>query len=276
MFKKPLYLVILGLILVAIFFSLKQFLGKENLEVNKNSTINTLTDTSFTNQLEKVKKTLDSASHYKIDSLENQFSNSDKSKSVLALQGAINFWDDKGKISFSSYYAKNLATSTNTEENWISAGKRFVILSQYFPEDKILLIQEAKDCFNNALKVNSNSTSAEVSLASIIVEEGKTPMVGITKLMKVVEKDSNNIEANFSLGYFSMKSGQFDKAIKRFEKIISIDSEYFDAYIYLSDAYTAIGSKNKAVEILKVLERKSTNLGFKKQIQDKIEQILKN
>jgi cytochrome c-type biogenesis protein CcmH/NrfG len=41
----------------------------------------------------------------------------------------------------------------------------------------------------------------------------------------VTKKDSNNIRAIYYLGFFSLESGQLQKAEKRFEKLISLQPQ---------------------------------------------------
>jgi len=49
---------------------------------------------------------------------------------------------------------------------------------------------------------------------------GTNPMAGITLLREMVAEDSTNADAHYYLGLFSVKGGQLDKAIARFEKVI--------------------------------------------------------
>ena len=51
---------------------------------------------------------------------------------------------------------------------------------------------------------------------------GTNPMAGITLLREMVAEDSTNADAHYYLGLFSVKSGQLDKAIVRFEKVIAL------------------------------------------------------
>ncbi len=51
---------------------------------------------------------------------------------------------------------------------------------------------------------------------------GSNPMAGITMLREMVAEDSTNIDAHYYLGLFSVKSGQLDKAIDRFEKVLAL------------------------------------------------------
>jgi tetratricopeptide (TPR) repeat protein len=73
-------------------------------------------------------------------------------------------------------------------------------------------------------------------------------MKGIGLLRAVLEKDSTNIKAHLNLGLFSVKSAQYDKAIERFNKILSIDPNYIEAYLYIGDVYEQKGDINNAIK----------------------------
>ncbi len=57
---------------------------------------------------------------------------------------------------------------------------------------------------------------------AIALVEGANPMEGIMQLRELVVKDSTNVDAQYYLGMFSVKSGQYDKAIERFDKVLSL------------------------------------------------------
>jgi len=80
---------------------------------------------------------------------------------------------------------------------------------------------------------------------------GVAPMQGIGLLKEVEQADPNNIKALVNLGYFSVRSGQFDKAEERFNRALEVDPEYIEAYLYLADLYEKQQQTGKAIEVLK-------------------------
>ena len=79
---------------------------------------------------------------------------------------------------------------------------------------------------------SSTEVDAEIDLALSNFEkgmaEGNMDLAmggGIQKLLGVVRQDSNNVRAIYHLGLFSIQSGQFEKAEKRFEKLILLQPE---------------------------------------------------
>jgi tetratricopeptide (TPR) repeat protein len=89
---------------------------------------------------------------------------------------------------------------------------------------------------------------------------GENPMEGIMMLRELVEKDSANVEAQYWLGVFAIKSGQFDKAIERFETVLRIRPDYLAACIDLGGVYLDQGNQDKALEYFRRgVEIDSTN-----------------
>ena len=72
--------------------------------------------------------------------------------------------------------------------------------------------------------------SAELSESERIINEalllvrGEAPMQGILMLRDLAEKEPNNIDAQWHLGELSVESGQFEKAIMRFSKVVELDN----------------------------------------------------
>jgi tetratricopeptide (TPR) repeat protein len=107
---------------------------------------------------------------------------------------------------------------------------------------------------------NSGSTpqvegpmSKDPQVAAILAElsAGGPPMQIILKLRELAEKEPDNTEAQFHLGLFSWQTGQYDKAMDRFRKVIALDpTGYPDAYAFLGRAYASLDSTTLAIEAL--------------------------
>lgn len=99
---------------------------------------------------------------------------------------------------------------------------------------------------------NQNILDTKVRSAVKMIESGEgNPMEAIFALREVVEVDSNHRDAQFYLGQFSIMSGQWNKAIDRFKKVLRINSSDEYAIESLAIARFQKGEKNGAVEDLK-------------------------
>ena len=86
---------------------------------------------------------------------------------------------------------------------------------------------------------------------AVALVNGQEPMRGIKMLLEIVEEEPNNVEALWNLGLFSVKSGQYDKALERFKKVVELDAEgYPDALFYLGRTYATLDSIPQAVASL--------------------------
>jgi tetratricopeptide (TPR) repeat protein len=92
-------------------------------------------------------------------------------------------------------------------------------------------------------------SAAESRLQQAIeLVNGPNPMTGITMLRDMVAQDSNNVDAHYQLGVFAVKSGQLDRAIQRFKKVIQVEPNYLGAYIDLGGVYQSMNQMDVALE----------------------------
>lgn len=74
------------------------------------------------------------------------------------------------------------------------------------------------------------------------------PMQGILKIREVAEKYPGNVKANFTLGMLSMQTGQYIKAVARFETVLETQPEYAQAWRMLAEAQLNVGDTTSAKE----------------------------
>jgi tetratricopeptide (TPR) repeat protein len=83
----------------------------------------------------------------------------------------------------------------------------------------IVLPKQPASKEQEALTTNPDSLKLQQAVELV---NGENPMAGITMLREMVAEDSTNVDAHYYLGLFSVKSGQLDKAIDRFERVIAL------------------------------------------------------
>ncbi|GAB2987841.1 hypothetical protein GCM10027049_29980 [Mucilaginibacter puniceus] len=184
----------------------------------------------------------------KINNLEAELTKAEgKDKLSLQKQLAVS-WDDVNQPAPAAYYYQAVAQSDNKLQNWLNAGNRFneaYKLTQDTLAQPVFTLN-AVEAFENALKLKPNSLEAKTGLGTAYVNGGATPMQGIALLLEVVKQDPDNIDANLNLGMFSMKSGQFEKALDRFNTVLKQKPD-FETYFYLAESYKQLGRKNEAI-----------------------------
>ena len=130
-------------------------------------------------------------------------------------------------------------------------------------------------CYQKAIDKDAKNIDAKIQLAACVVEEGKDPMKGVAMLREVEKTDSNNVKLQLTFAFFSVKSQQWDKAIKRFENVVRIDPLYIEAYLHLADAYEQQGQTGKTIEMLEKYASLTEDAMAKQEVLKYIEQLKK-
>ncbi len=190
-----------------------------------------------------------------LDELENKLANVKSSEEkLIILDSLINFASSEKQPVLMADFFKEKATISQTEEAWMQAGDIFFKTFRFSNADGHVVIEEAIAAYEKALELNPDNLSAKTALGVCYVEGagalGEAPMKGIGLLMEVLAVDSNNIDALINLGYFSIQSTQYDKAIERFNKVLEIDPENAEAYLYMTDLYVQMGEIEKGLSYL--------------------------
>lgn len=151
-------------------------------------------------------------------------------------------------------YTEEKASFIPTESNWLLAGDNYFKAFRLSKGQSKGMVEGAIRNYNRCLELNAENLKAQTSLGVAYVEGaallGEMPMKGIGILLEVVNKDPKNVDALTNLGYFAIQSGQYEKAIERFNTVLSIDPNNAEAFIYLTDTYLSQGEKDKGIETL--------------------------
>jgi len=184
-------------------------------------------------------------------------------------------WDDVNQPGPAAFYYKAIAEKQNTADNWVIAGNRFneaFKLTQDTTAQPTFL-SNAVEAFENARKIDADNLDAKTGLGVAYVNGGApSPMQGIALLREVVAADPQNRNANLSLGIFSMKSGQYDKAVERFKTVVAQKPEV-EPYFYLAESYKQLGRKKEAIEAYKKCKEMMPDPAFGKRIDEYIKEL---
>lgn len=196
-------------------------------------------------------------------------------KSKAGLENLIVLWDSLNNQLISAHYMAQYADLEPTEKNWFAAGSKFYTFAS-LSNDSIIMIEaagKAKKAFEKVLSMNPENLDAQTALAAIYIQVDQDVMKGVGLLKDVVTKDSNNVQAIFTLGMLSIQSGQFDKAEERFEKLISIQPFNPEYYFYLGEAYAKAGKTQKAIKTYETCRTLLKDDAAKKEIESLINKL---
>lgn len=206
--------------------------------------------------------------------LDNSTKDADKQKSIEAL--AAFFEQNKKPLQVAIYYRK-LAELKGTADAWFESGERFYRATGFVPDTMVAVVyQNALSAYGKVLAIEKDNLKAKIKMGVCYVEMGADPMKGVGLLREVTEKDPKNIDAQLNLGYFSVKSKQYDKAIIRFENVLKIDSGYVDAYVYLAQTYEMMGDTNNAVNYYETYRTRVNDTVVSNGVRDYIKKFKRN
>lgn len=182
--------------------------------------------------------------------LENEYKNASHTEKIANAKLLAQKWDDVEQAIPSAMYLEVIAKSEPNLTNWLNAGNRFLKAFENTRDSLIqpTMLQKANAAFTKAMAIDSANTDAKTGMGITIVNGMGAPMQGIAMLLDVVKKDPKNLKANMSLGMFAMRSGQFDKAVVRFNDIISNIKATPEAYLLLATAYESLGKNTQAID----------------------------
>jgi len=222
--------------------------------------------------VESAKALLTVSQKKEIDKLEEATKTSTDKKT--AFENIINRWDSLRQPAIAAYYVEQAAKVAPNEDNWAEAGNRYYGSTRFAKEaDKPLLYNKAIECYEKTLELNPKNVEAKVNLGACYVEGSPQPMKGINLLREVEKTDSNNVNLQLNFAFFSEKSGQWDRAIRRFEKVLKIQPDFIEAYLHLADAYQQKGDNDKAIESLEKYLSLTDDVTIKAEIQEYIKKL---
>ncbi|HEY0262575.1 MAG TPA: tetratricopeptide repeat protein [Chitinophagales bacterium] len=184
-------------------------------------------------------------------------------------------YHQKGESVAEAHFTELAARKTGNLAQLEHAGDLFEATSAISNSDemKAYMIDRAVASYNQVFAVDTANVPLKMKLAATFIEQGTNPMQGIGMLLDIVKKDPKNADAQLMLGKFAIMSGQFEKAIERLEKVISLRPRSNDALFLLAIAYENNGNKNKALEILERCKKQEQNPDLKKEIESYIERL---
>ena len=271
--KTQIGLLITAVVLfVLLFLAPKTHTGK--LEAKENAMEKTTEVVSLETFITMATKSLKPEEKTTYDALVNTAKSSKVDTGFIPV---VQFWDKQKRPDFAAYFVEQIAQRNQTSLAYNKAGDRYYYSVRFTKDNNEIpaLYQSAMRCYQTAIDKDSKNVEAKIQLAACFVEEGKDPMKGIGMLREVEKTDSNNVKLQLTFAFFSVKSQQWDKAIKRFEHVLRIDPLYIEAYLHLADAYEQQGQKEKTIEMLEKYASLTEDAMAKQEVLKYIEQLKK-
>lgn len=172
-----------------------------------------------------------------------------RAEAYKALSGK---WYQLGEPALAGYYAEEVANLENTGQAWGLAGTTFVLCAQQTSEDKVrqFCSSRALKAFENAISLEPETVSHRINLALAFTDfpPEDNPMKGILMLRELDTQYPDNPSVLFHLGRLAMQTGQWDRAVERLARSVTLNPDNRMAWCLLAQAYEETGNTTKAAE----------------------------
>jgi len=219
---------------------------------------------------------LSSLAILKLDSLDKLPAGLAKSSALAA------FWRDSAKVYEPFlFYEGEAAKLDNSEKNLNFAAQLFLEALRAEPDraKQEWETAQAIDLFQRAINVNPQNDDLRLGLGSCYIfgysrsADPQQTLKGIQEILTVSRKDSNNMKAQLLLGVGGMVSGQYDKALIRFNRVVKQQPNNLEAIAYMADAYAATGNKAEAIKWYNISKRLANNPHYSEEADKRIKSL---
>ena len=211
----------------------------------------------------------------KLDSWVNMLDAANKEEKLRLLDSIVVSLQARKRYDYAAKYANELVKLDSSLQNQLLVGK----LS--YRASKLEFVQADSNLFRlysdqsisylgNVVKQSPSDDRALLNLGLAYVESGlpQYSMLGIQSLRKVLEINSENADASYHLGVFSIQTGQFDKAKVRFEQVLKLRPDDYQAKYQLAYSLAQLGELAEATSNLQEVIEKAKDANTKRLAQN--------
>jgi tetratricopeptide (TPR) repeat protein len=256
------------------------FFGNTTAPVTHSSRVNTDSTNSGTittaDVLNAAKRNITPQQQSYLTQLENSVVRGNvKEQQIRIYRQLAAYWQDTlHQQAIAAYYFGEEAKLENSEKNLNFAAR--LLLAHLMAEDNTgmqnWLATNAKVLFEKSLQINPVNDSVKIELgACYIFGNISNTMAGIQKIKEVVDKDPQNMYGQLILGLGDIKSGQYDKAAERLQRVAQKEPTNLQAVFNLAETYERKGDKANAV----TWYRKAQNIISLPEAKQEIEERIK-
>jgi len=237
---------------------------------------NTMKPASFDSIISASRKQIPKSATDSVLTIENELAATrDSSRMAVVFMNLSKIWERNKQLPVAAYYNAKAAKLENSEKKLTFAGQFFLQLMESEGSASMQAWEagEAVSCLERSLKINPDNEETKLALATGYIEGTGEPMRGVQILLAITREKPDDIPANMLLGRMSIQSGQFDKAVARFETILKKEPENKEAMYFQAQAYEGKGDKKKAIELLEKCKKVVNDPGFSSEIDQHINSL---
>ncbi len=186
-----------------------------------------------------------------LDALEQELASAGSdTDQIVVLKKLSGWWYQQGQISVAGGVAEEVAELENTDAAWSVAGATFynALREEQNTALRAFCGDHAIKAFESAISLNPEQVEHRVNLALVYAEypPKDNPMKAVLLLRELESKYPENAAVYNALGRLAIKTGQWERAIQRLEKAITLDPENPNTPCLLARAYEEAGNKTQA------------------------------
>ena len=220
---------------------------------NKETTEIEFSDLKAENELEANQKA--ELEQYKLE-LKNS---TEESKKIEILKKLSGFWYQRNNAMLSGNYAVKVASLENTAESWGIAGTTY--LSGIDASTEVKIKQDFKDkaiaALDKAIALNPNEPQHKMNKALCSIKlPDENPMEGILQLLQLDKEVPEFLPVQILLSQLAMKTGQWDKAYTRLQRVIKLNPKNKESNCLMIDLIQQSGKKENTTEFEKICNQK--------------------
>lgn len=199
----------------------------------------------------------------------------DNTRIVAVSRSLSRLYQQAKQLPAAAWYEAKAAKLENSEKKLTFAGQFYLQLMENESSASMQAWEagEAVSCLEQSLKINPDNEDTKLALATGYIEGTGEPMRGVQILLAITREKPDDIPANMLLGRMSIQSGQFDKAVARFETVLKKEPDNKEALYFLAQACEGKGDKKRAIELLEKCKKIVNDPAFSKDIDQKINSL---
>lgn len=151
----------------------------------------------------------------------------------------------------SGVFAEKVARISDTDSAWAIAGSTYYMAVQDNEEEerrKEFCLEKAKECFDNATSLAPEEMDYKISRAQLEIDypPADNPMKGVQLLLSLNKEYPDDPKINLRLAKLGVQTGQWEKALKRLEKVRAVQPENNEVNCLLSRVYSELNQAQQA------------------------------
>ena len=183
-------------------------------------------------------------------------------------------WEVIGNYPLGAFYYREAAIFNSDSIGWEAVGDK--LLNSYISYGDSLisnnLINFALASYNKALLADKDNLELSMKLAETYVES-PDPMEGIVMLREIADSIPNYVPAQMRLGRLSLQTGQYEKALDRFQQVLKQEPVNTEALYFLALANEGMGNIEETIRLLEICKQLVDNPAFTEEIDVYIDEL---